>query len=86
MSGLHEIVLRGKRIQFHLRRSKRRTLAISVQPDLSVVVTAPDKSALPDILARVRKRASWIRRQQQYCSEFIPQTQPRRYVSGETHR
>jgi predicted metal-dependent hydrolase len=81
-----EIIFGGKPIVFRLRRSSRRTLAITVQPDLGVMVTAPHKAALENVLARVRKRAVWIKRQQRYFSEFLPQTPPRRYVSGETHR
>ena len=38
------------------------------------------------VKARVRKRAAWIRRQQEYFSRFLPKLPPRRYVSGETHR
>jgi predicted metal-dependent hydrolase len=34
----------------------------------------------------VRKRAGWIRRQQRFYREFLPQTPPRRYLSGETDR
>ena len=86
MSEPHDICYGGKRIEFRLRRSKRKTLAITVQPDLSVVVTAPRKAALDTVLAKVRKRAGWIGRQQRFFSEFLPQTPPRRYVSGETHR
>ena len=86
MSQTHEISFAGAKIAFRLRRSSRRTLAITVQPDLGVVVTAPHKAALENVLARVRKRAVWIKRQQRYFSDFLPQTPPRRYVSGETHR
>ena len=57
-----------------------------MQPDLGVVVTAPRKATVENVLARVRKRAVWIKRQQRYFSDFLPQTPPRRYVSGETHR
>lgn len=86
MNQNHEIEFGGGRIGFHLRRSHRRTLAITVQPDLSVMVTAPHKSAVDIVLAKVRKRAGWIRKQQRFFCEFLPQTPPRRYVSGETHR
>jgi predicted metal-dependent hydrolase len=86
MNQDYEIDFAGAKIVFRLRRSSRRTLAITVQPDLGVLVTAPHKSALENVLARVRRRAVWIRRQQRYFSEFLPQTPPRRYVSGETHR
>jgi predicted metal-dependent hydrolase len=86
MSLNHEIDFAGAKIPFRLRLTNRRTLAITVQPDLSVVVTAPRKAALENVLARVRKRAVWITQQQRYFSEFLPQTPPRQYVSGETHR
>jgi len=72
-------------IDFHLRRSDRRTLAISVQPDLSVVVTAPLKAEIEKVILKVRNRAGWIRRQQSYFRDFLPKTPPRQYVSGETH-
>ena len=86
MTQNHEIKFGGERIGFGLRRSTRRTLAITVRPDLSVLVTAPRKTAVETLLAKVRKRAVWIRRQQRFFSEFLPQTPPRRYLSGETHR
>lgn len=76
----------GERIEFRLRRTNRRTLAITVRPDLEVLVAAPRKAALETVLGKVRKRAGWIRRQQRFFGEFLPQTPPRRYVSGETHR
>jgi hypothetical protein len=86
MSKTYEIKFGGGLIAFRLRRSNRRTLAITVEPDLGVVVTAPHVAALETVLVKVRKRAVWIKRQQRYFSEFLPQTPPRRYVSGETHR
>ena len=76
----------AERIEFRLRRTNRRTLAITVRPDLGVLVAAPRKAALETVLGKVRKRAGWIRRQQRFFGEFLPQTPPRRYVSGETHR
>jgi predicted metal-dependent hydrolase len=86
MNQMHEIEFDGARMAFRLRRSNRQTLAITVQPDLSVVVTVPQKASLETVRAKLRKRARWIRRQQRYFSEFLPPTPPRRYVSGETHR
>jgi predicted metal-dependent hydrolase len=82
----HEINFAGKRIEFRLRRSARRTLAITVRPDLSVVVTAPQGAALDTVKAKVRKRAVWIRRQKEFFTDFLPVVPPRQYVSGETHR
>lgn len=86
MIQTHEINFAGKRIEFRLRRSARRTLAITVRPDLSVVVTAPHGAALDNIKVKVRKRAVWIRRQRDFFADFLPHVPPRQYVSGETHR
>lgn len=86
MTETHEAIHGRHRIVFQLRRSQRRTLAITVQPDLTVVVTAPKQASLAAVLFKVQKRALWIKRQQRYFSEFLPQTPPHRYVSGETHR
>ena len=82
----HEVESGGRRIGFLLKRTSRRTLAIQVKPDLSVVVTAPREAGIAAVMARVRRRARWIRRQQDYFSDFLPKLPPRRYVSGETHR
>ena len=85
MSQVHEIEFAGAKIVFRLRRTERQTLAITVQPNLEVIVTAPEKSPLETVFTKVRKRAGWIRRQQRYFNEFLPLTPPRKYVSGETH-
>lgn len=82
----HEVSFGTRGIAFALKRTTRRTLAITVKPDASVVVTAPRGVAVEAVKARVRKRAIWIRRQQEYFSRFVPKLPPRRYVSGETHR
>src|SRR5208282_2697130 len=37
------------------------------------------------VLEKVRKRASWIQRQQRFFTQFRPRTPERQYVSGETH-
>ena len=86
MSQTHEIEVGGTKIEFRLRRSQRKTLAITVRPDLSVVVTAPRGADLEAVKGKVRKRAVWIRRQQRFFEQYLPPVPPRRYVSGETHR
>lgn len=72
-------------INFTIIRRKRKTLEIAVEPDASVVVTAPVGASVDAIARKVVKRAPWIRRQQQFFLQFIPKTPPRRYVAGETH-
>lgn len=74
-----------RKIEFRLKFSSRRTLAITVKPDLSVTVTAPVGAEMEKIREKVRKRAAWILRQQDFFRAFLPTQPPRRYVSGETH-
>jgi predicted metal-dependent hydrolase len=73
-------------IAYDVAYAPRKTLAITVAPDLRVTVTAP-LGATPDaVAARVRKRAPWIVRQQRELERYLPARPLRRYVSGETHR
>jgi Predicted metal-dependent hydrolase len=72
-------------IQFRLLRRARKTLSISVAPDLGVEVVAPVDAPLERIFDKVRKRAPWIQKQLRFFSQFQPRTPERTYVSGETH-
>ena len=80
------VLFGSERIEFRLRRSWRKTLAITVHPDLSILVTAPHRADIETVKAKVRKRAVWIRRQRRFFEDYLPPVPPRRYVSGETHR
>jgi hypothetical protein len=66
--------------------AKRKTLAITVHPDLSVAVSAPEGVPPAAIRGRVRKRAPWIRTTWREFELYLPKQPPRRYISGETHR
>lgn len=70
--------------QYHF--SRRKTISISVHPDLSVTVKAPQGTSLDTIRAFVRRRGSWISRAWRDFEQYLPKQPPRRYVSGETHR
>lgn len=76
----------GDPLAFHLRRSNRRTVSISVEPDQRVVVTAPMSAPEDRIAAVVRCRVQWIRRQQRAFEDMPPPTPARQWVAGETHR
>ena len=73
------------RIEFTIVRRDRKTLEIGVEPDATVVVAAPRDASLQDIFNKVRKRASWVHRQQRYFSQFLPRLPERRFIAGETH-
>jgi hypothetical protein len=83
---LRSVEVNGLRICYQLRRSDRRTLSITVEPDRRVMVVAPTSAAHEIVDARVRRRAGWIKRQQQYFEALPTPPAPRRWVAGETHR
>jgi len=59
-------------------------LAISVQPDTTVKVTAPHSARVEVVKAKVRKRAMWVLRQQAFFRTIYHRRQRDVYVSGET--
>lgn len=69
-----------------LKRSSRKTLAISVLPDGSLELAAPESASEEAILAKVLKRKRWIANQRLSFREMNITPVPRRYVSGATHR
>jgi predicted metal-dependent hydrolase len=75
----------SKEIDYHLTFADRRTLGITVSPDMAVTVRAPHRAPLQKIKQILTKRAPWILRQQEYFLAFYPKQSPKRYVNGETH-
>jgi predicted metal-dependent hydrolase len=86
MTATHSVQYGDTTIHYNLTYAQRKTLAITVHPDLSVTVKAPQGTDLADIEAKVRKRAAWILQQQRDLERYLPHLPPRQYVSGETHR
>ncbi|MDO6516580.1 M48 family metallopeptidase [Zobellia uliginosa] len=72
-------------IDFDIKRTKRKTLAIEVHPDSTVHLVAPENAQLPEIKEKIIKRGRWILKQQYYFEQFLPHTPAREYISGETH-
>lgn len=79
------IIVGGLELPLDLGFSTRRTLGISVTPDLRLVVQAPTGSTPAAIEARVQRRADWVIRQVRHFEQFHPLPVPREYVNGETH-
>jgi len=75
----------SKQIYFQLEYSNRKSLGITVKPDLSVLVNAPVDTSLEKVKEKLRKKAPWIIRQQSFFLYFHPKTPARKYISGETH-
>ncbi len=69
-----------------LMRSSRRTLAISVLPDGSVELVAPEAASAEAIIAKVEKRAGWIASKRWEFSQLNVTKPILLYRSGATHR
>lgn len=65
--------------------ASRKTLEISVHPDATVMVKAPDATGISTVESKLRKRARWIVKQQDYFNQFSPRTPQRFFIGGETH-
>ena len=75
----------SKQIDFRLEFSARKSLGITVTPDLNVLVKAPVDTSLEKVKEKLRKKAPWIIRQQSFFLSFHPKTPARKFISGETH-
>lgn len=75
----------SKQIDFRIVYSSRKTLGITVTPDLNVLVKAPIDSSIDKIKEKLLKKAPWIIKQQSFFLSFHPKTPKRKYIAGETH-
>lgn len=75
----------SKTIHFRLEYSDRKSLGITVTPEMDVLVKAPLDTSVELVKEKIRKKAPWIIKQQSFFLSFQPKTPLRKYVSGETH-
>lgn len=75
----------SKTIDFRLEYSDRKSLGITVTPEMEVLVKAPTDTSLEKVKEKIRKKAPWIIKQQSFFLSFQPKTPQRKYLSGETH-
>ena len=74
-----------KSFNVDVQYTERKNLKVTVHPDLRVTASAPLNVPQEKIAQRLQRRARWIGKQVRYFEQFLPQTPPRRYLSGETH-
>jgi predicted metal-dependent hydrolase len=75
----------SRKIDFRLEYSDRKSLGITVTPEMDVLVKAPIDTSIEKVKEKIRKKAPWIIKQQSYFLSFQPKTPQRKYISGETH-
>jgi len=81
----YSIQFGSKKIYFQVVYSDRKTLGITVNPDLNVLVKAPIDSSIDKIKEKIIKKAPWIIKQQGFFLTFHPKIPARKYIGGETH-
>lgn len=75
----------SKRIDYVLRFTPRKTLGITVTPEMEVLVNAPLKALPEKVREKVKSKAPWILSKQARFLSYHPRTPERKYISGETH-
>lgn len=86
MTAMKNTITYGKHnIAYSIQRVDRKTMEISVEPDMSIIVKAPIGAKLSKIESKLKKRGRWILKQQSYFKQFQPRLTERLYLSGETH-
>ncbi|WP_310428502.1 SprT family zinc-dependent metalloprotease [Chamaesiphon sp. VAR_48_metabat_135_sub] len=86
IDNIHRIPYGSKHITFALEYSPRKTLAIEVHPDRSIIVKAPAGATIESIESKVIHRAAWIARQQHKFDRYAPPLPAAECVSGEGYR
>lgn len=75
----------SRTINFCLEYSDRKSLGITVTPEMEVLVEAPAGTSMEKVKEKIRKKAPWIIKQQSFFLSFQPKTPERKYIGGETH-
>ena len=82
---IESIQFGSRTIDFCLVYSDRKSLGITVTPEMEVLVKAPTDTTIEKVIEKIRKKAPWIIKQQSFFLSFQPKTPNRKYISGETH-
>ena len=64
-------------------RSKRRTLALHITPDASLIIRAPLRMPLDFIEKFVHKKRSWVQKKQKIIRLRLGELTPKQFVNGE---
>ena len=72
----------SKQIDFQIEYADRKTLGITVTPNRDVLVKAPMDSTISKIEEKLKKKAPWIIKQQNFFLAYHPKTTEHKYISG----
>jgi predicted metal-dependent hydrolase len=81
----HSLQFGNSTIEYRLEYSARKSLGITVTPEMEVRVKAPENADIQKIRDVVKKKAPWIIKQLSFFLSFQPKLPSRKFISGETH-
>lgn len=81
---MESIDLGTRKVNYNLKRSKRKTLGIEVDAKGQVIVTAPDFIPMDKIEEVIQKRKNWIIEKVQEKESNLQIQPQRKYISGES--
>ncbi len=64
-------------------RTRRRTVALVVMPDASIVIRAPHGVSLDYIQNFVNQKSGWIEKKQKFIAEIVRKRDPKKFTDGE---
>jgi predicted metal-dependent hydrolase len=82
---IRELQYGSKKISYCIEFGKRKTLGITVTPEMEVLVKVPEGTPWEHIEEKLEKRARWILKQQSYFLQFYPKMPEKQYRGGESH-
>ncbi len=71
-------------IEYTLKRSKRKSIGISISETGEVIVSAPNKLAAKEISKIIDDKSSWIRSKLAIVNQRIDTCSPKKFTTGET--
>lgn len=66
----------GENIEYSVIQSRRKTIAISIDPDQKILVKAPVQISHDEIQKIVEKKAGWIVKKRKELAKYQAQTEP----------
>lgn len=70
--------------KYYLVRQERKTIALTVQPSLNIILKCPDKASKERIEAFLKRKWMWLEKQIQYFKKYQKKKVKKEYVSGES--
>jgi predicted metal-dependent hydrolase len=70
--------------KYYLVRQERKTIALTVQPSLNIILKCPHKAKREKIEAFLKRKWMWLEKQIQYFKKYRKKKVKKEYVSGES--